>query len=192
MEKDMFSREEAVALWNKYNKSESLWHHALSVEAVMREGAERSNNDKEYWGLVGLLHDIDWESFPSEHCKKAPLLLKELNAPDSFIHSVCSHGWSICSSVEPEGYMENLLFAIDELTGLVTATALMRPEKMKGISVKSVKKKWSSKGFASGVNREIIEKGAERLETDVSSLIQLTIDAMTKIAKEIGLWSTEG
>ena len=187
----MFSREDAVALWQKYNKSESLWHHALSVESVMREGTKKYNEDPDYWALVGLLHDVDWEEFPLEHCKKATTLLKEIGADDDFIHAVSSHGWTICTDVKPEKTMEKFLFAIDELTGLVTATALMRPEKMKGISVKSVKKKWNNKNFASGVNREIIEKGAQLLDLDTSTLIELTIAGMTKIAPELGLWPEE-
>ena len=187
----MFTRDEAVALWHRYNKSESLWHHALSVEAVMREGAVKYGEDPEYWGLVGLLHDIDWEMYPEMHCRKAPELLKEIGADDDFIHAVCSHGWTLCSDVEPVKTMEKFLFAIDELTGLVNATALMRPEKMKGISVKSVKKKWGAKGFAAGVNRDIIEKGAEMLGVTKEELIQLAIDGMTKVAPEMGLWPEE-
>ncbi len=187
----MFTRDEAVALWHRYNKSESLWHHALSVEAVMREGAAKYGEDPEYWGLVGLLHDVDWEMYPELHCRKAPDLLSEIGADSDFIHAVCSHGWSICTDVRPEKTMEILLFAIDELTGLVNATALMRPEKMKGISVKSVKKKWGSKGFAAGVNREIIEKGAQMLGVTKEELIELTIAGMTKIAPEINLWPEE-
>lgn len=187
----MFTREQAVELWHKYNKSESLWHHALAVEATMREFAAKENEDIEYWGLVGLLHDIDWEMFPEIHCQKAPELLKEIGADEDFIHAVCAHGWTLCSDVEPVKKMEKILFTIDELTGLVNATALMRPEKMKGISVKSVKKKWSTKGFAAGVNRDVITKGAEMLGMEIPTIIQTTIDGMTKIAPEIGLWPTE-
>lgn len=187
----MFARDEAVALWHKYNSSESLFHHALSVEAVMREGAVKYGEDPEYWGLVGFLHDIDYGSFPDEHCKKAPELLREIEADDDFIHAVCSHGWSICTDVMPEKTMEKLLFAIDELTGFVNATALMRPEKMKGISVKSVKKKWSSNGFAQGVNRDIILKGADMLGVTKEELIELTIAGMTKVAPSINLWPEE-
>ena len=147
------ARENALKLWHKYNESESLFHHALAVEAVMREAAERSNEDPDFWGVVGLLHDVDWEKFPEEHCRKAPELLAEIGATDQMIHAICSHGWGLCSDIEPESYMEKVLYTIDELTGLITATALMRPEKMKGISVKSVKKKWNSNGFAAGVNQ---------------------------------------
>ena len=187
----MFDRNQAVALWHKYNESESLWHHALSVEAVMRHFAALYGEDVEYWGLVGLLHDIDWEKYPEEHCRKAPEILKEIGADDDFIHAVCSHGWSICTDVEPGKKMEKVLFTIDELTGLVTATALMRPEKMNGITVKSVKKKWSSKGFAAGVNRDIITKGAELLGEGLPFIIDNTIKGMTGIAKDIGLWVEE-
>ncbi|MBS7378461.1 MAG: HDIG domain-containing protein [Candidatus Ornithospirochaeta sp.] len=187
----MFDRNQAVALWHKYNESESLWHHALSVEAVMRHFAALYGEDVEYWGLVGLLHDIDWEKYPEEHCRKAPEILKEIGADDDFIHAVCSHGWSICTDVEPVKKMEKVLFTIDELTGLVTATALMRPEKMNGITVKSVKKKWSSKGFAAGVNRDIITKGAELLGEELPFIIDNTIKGMTGIAKDIGLWVEE-
>ncbi len=182
------TREECVSLWHKYNKSESLWHHALEVEAVMREFAARNREDPEYWGLVGLLHDIDWEMYPEQHCQKAPEILKENGADDEFIHAVCSHGYGLCVDIKPEKQMEKVLYTIDELSGLVNATALMRPEKMNGISVKSVKKKFSSKGFAAGVNRDVITKGAEMLGEDLSSIIQTTIDGMTKVAPKVGLW----
>lgn len=185
------TREQALELWHKYNESESLFHHALAVEAVMREAAERAGEDPDFWGITGLLHDVDWEKYPEKHCKKAPELLKEIDAPDNMVHAICAHGWGICSDVEPESYMEKILFTIDELTGLVTATALMRPEKMSGISVKSVKKKWNAKGFAAGVNREIIEKGATMVGMDIPSVIQLTIDGMTKVAPKLGLWPAE-
>ena len=181
------SREEALGLFRKYNRTESLYHHALSVEAVMREAARREGEDEEYWGIVGLLHDIDWEMFPEEHCRKAPELLKEIDAPDDMIHAICSHGYGLVSDVKPERRMEKMLYAVDELTGLVTATALMRPEKMKGISVKSVKKKWSSKSFAAGVNREVIEKGAQMADVTKEHLIEVTIQALTSISDRIGL-----
>ena len=176
-----------MGLFRKYNKSESLYHHAISVEAVMREFAEKNNEDPEFWGIAGLLHDIDWEMFPEEHCRKAPELLAEINAPEELVHAICSHGYGLVTDVKPEKYMEKVLYTIDELTGLVTATALMRPEKMKGISVKSIKKKWKDKRFAAGVNREVIEQGSEMAGIEISELIQTTIDAMTKIAPQIGL-----
>lgn len=183
----MITRDEALELFRKYNKSESLYHHALCVEAVMRAFAREKGEDEDYWGIVGLLHDIDWEMFPEEHCRKAPELLKEINTPDDMIHAVCSHGWGLVSDVEPERDMEKILYAVDELTGLVYATALMRPEKMNGMSVKSVKKKWSSKSFAAGVNRDVIEKGSEMCGIPKEHLIEVTIGALASIAPEIGL-----
>ena len=183
----MVTREQALELFRKYNKTESLYHHALAVEATMREFAKKYGEDEDYWGIVGLLHDIDWEMFPEEHCKKAPELLKEIDMPDDMIHAICSHGYGLVSDVKPERQMEKVLYTIDELTGLVNATALMRPEKINGMSVKSVKKKWGAKSFAAGVNRELIEKGAELSGIEIPELIQTTIDAMTKVKDQIGL-----
>ncbi len=182
------TREQALELFRKYNKTESLYHHALEVEAIMREAAERAGEDPEYWGIVGLLHDIDWEMFPEEHCRKAPELLRQISLPDDMIHAICSHGWGLCSDVEPERYMEKMLYTIDELSGLIHATALMRPEKMQGISVRSVKKKMKDKSFSAGVNREIIAKGADMLGMDIQDIIQIAIDGMTKVAPKTGIW----
>lgn len=183
----MVTREQAVELFHKYNKSESLWHHALCVEAVMRAFAAEAGEDVDYWGIVGLLHDIDWEMFPDQHCRKAPELLAEIGMPDDMVHAICSHGWGLVSDVEPQHQMEKILYAVDELTGLVYATALMRPERMAGMSVKSVKKKWSSKSFAAGVNREVIEKGAQMAGVTKEHLIEVTIQALTSISDQIGL-----
>lgn len=182
------TRDDALYLLRKHNDNEHLIHHALAVEAVMREFAALKGEDPEHWGLVGLLHDVDYGMFPSEHCKKAPELLGEIGADDDFIHAVCSHGYGICSDVKPEKYMEKVLFAIDELTGLINATALVRPEKMVGMTVKSVKKKWNSAGFAAGVDRSLILKGLEMMgDMELPELIQHTIDAMAKAAPQIGL-----
>lgn len=183
----MVTREQAVELFHKYNKSESLWHHALCVEAVMRAFAAEAGEDVDYWGIVGLLHDIDWEMFPDQHCRKAPELLAEIGMPGDMVHAICSHGWGLVSDVEPQRQMEKILYAVDELTGLVYATALMRPERMAGMSVKSVKKKWSSKSFAAGVNREVIEKGAQMADVTKEHLIEVTIQALTSISDRIGL-----
>ena len=183
----MVTREQAVELFHKYNKSESLWHHALCVEAVMRAFAAEAGEDVDYWGIVGLLHDIDWEMFPDQHCRKAPELLAEIGMPDDMVHAICSHGWGLVSDLEPQRQMEKILYAVDELTGLVYATALMRPERMAGMSVKSVKKKWSSKSFAAGVNREVIEKGAQMADVTKEHLIEVTIQALTSISDQIGL-----
>lgn len=183
----MFNRDQAIGLWRKYNTSESLFHHALAVEAIMRSFAAEHGDDPEYWGLVGLLHDIDWEKFPEIHCQKAPELLKEIGADEAFIHAVVSHGWNIVTDVKPELYMEKVLYTIDELSGLIVATALMRPEKLGGMSVKSVKKKWKTPSFAAGVNRDIITSGAELLGEDLDSIIARCIAALQSIATELGL-----
>lgn len=183
----MIKRDDALALFKKYNESESLYYHALCVEAVMREAARRENEDEDYWGIIGLLHDVDYEKYPTEHCVKAVDILKEINASDEMIHAICSHAWGICSDVEPILQMEKLLFALDELTGLVYATALMRPERMKGMSNKSVKKKWNTKSFAAGVDRDIITKGSQLSGVEVPTLIEITIKALTDIAPTIGL-----
>ncbi len=183
----MFTRDEALQLLKKYNKNEALILHAYCVEETMKKFASHFGEDETYWSLVGLLHDVDYGSFPEEHCMKAPSLLEEIGAEPAFVHSVCSHGFGICCDIEPEHIMEKVLFTIDELTGLVYATALMRPEHMQGMSVKSVKKKWASKGFAAGVNRDIITKGAAMLDMEIAPIIQMTIDAMRESQEKIGL-----
>jgi len=182
------TRDQALELYSQYNQSESLYRHALAVEAVMRRFATELDFDSDYWGIVGLLHDIDYEQFPDQHCKKAPELLAAAGVSSDFIHAVVSHGWTICSDVEPEHIMEKVLFTIDELTGLITATALMRPSKsLMDLEVKSVKKKWKTKGFSAGVDRELIEKGAGMLGMELSQVIQLTIEGMRSIAPQLGL-----
>lgn len=183
----MFTRDEAVALLKKYTKNEHLVYHAYCVEAVMRRFAKELDEDEEYWGLCGLLHDIDWDMFPEQHCKKAPELLKEINAPEDVVHAICSHGWGICSDVEPTRQMEKVLYTVDELCGLVYATALMRPERMEGMEVKSVKKKWKNAKFAAGVNRELIDKGIAMLGMDKDKVIQLTIEGISSVAGNVGL-----
>lgn len=183
----MFDRDEALQLLKKYNKNDALILHAYCVEETMKKFAAHFGEDETYWSLVGLLHDVDYGSFPEEHCSKAPSLLEEIGAGPAFIRSVCSHGFGICSDIRPEHIMEKVLFTIDELTGLIYATALMRPEHMQGMSVKSVKKKWSSKGFAAGVNRDIITKGAAMLDMEIAPIIQMTIDAMREAQEKIGL-----
>jgi len=183
----MFTWDEAVALLKKYTKNEHLVYHAYCVEAVMRRFAKELGEDENYWGLCGLLHDIDWDMFPEQHCKKAPELLKEINAPEDVVHAVCSHGWGICSDVEPTRQMEKVLYTVDELCGLVYATALMRPERMEGMEVKSVKKKWKNAKFAAGVNRELIDKGIAMLGMDKDKVIQLTIEGISSVAGNVGL-----
>lgn len=185
------TREEAFELLKEFNKNESLIKHALSVEAVMRHFAELYNEDVEKWGIIGLLHDIDYEMYPEQHCVKARELLEKANWPEEYIHAVQSHGYGICIDVEPKETMEKVLFTIDELTGLITATCFLRPSKsVLDLELKSVKKKWKQKGFAAGVNREVIEQGAERLGMDLDKVIEETIKGMQKAAEEIGLKGT--
>jgi putative nucleotidyltransferase with HDIG domain len=185
-------REAALNLFKKYNESESLYKHALAVESVMRHIAELKGQDVEKWGIIGLLHDLDYEKFPEQHCAMSAKIMKEELWPEDYIHAVVSHGWGICSDVEPTELMEKYLFATDELTGLVTTTALVRPSKsVLDMKVKSVKKKWKDKRFAAGVDRSIIEKGADILGIELSELIQMTIDGMRTAAAELNLAGVE-
>ncbi len=187
------TREEAMALLRKYNKSESLIKHALAVEGVMRYFARKRNEDEEKWGIIGLVHDLDYEKFPQEHCRKSEEILQSMDWPEEYIRAVISHGWGICSDVEPVTDLEKVLFAVDELTGLVATTALIRPSKsVMDVKPKSVKKKWKDKRFAAGVDRSIIEKGAGMLGLEISELIADTIAGMQEVADEIGLKGTPG
>jgi len=182
------TREEAFQLLTEYNKSDSLIKHALAVEGVMRYFARKRGGDEEKWGVIGLVHDLDYEQFPEEHCKKSEEILKERGWPEEYIHAVVSHGWGLCSDVEPQTELEKVLYAIDELTGLVVTTALVRPSKsVMDVKVKSVKKKWKDKRFAAGVDRSIIEKGVQMLGIELSDLIADTIVGMQEVAEEIGL-----
>jgi putative nucleotidyltransferase with HDIG domain len=182
------TREEALALLKQYNKNESLIKHAMAVEGVMRYIARKRGEDEEKWGVIGLIHDLDYEQFPDEHCKKTEEILKENDWPEEYIRAVVSHGWGICSDVKPESDMEKVLYAIDELTGLVVTSALVRPSKsVMDMKTKSVKKKWKQKQFAAGVDRSIIERGAEMLGIELSELITDTIMGMRDVAEEIGL-----
>ena len=185
------TREEAFDLLKKYNKSESLINHALSVEAVMRHFAEKYGEDPEKWGIIGLVHDIDYEMYPDSHCVKALEILEENQWPEDYVRAVISHGWGICTDVKPETLLEKVLYAVDELTGLVTTSALVRPTRsVMDMKAKSVKKKWKNKKFAAGVNREVIEKGAGMLGMEIGELITETIMGMRKVAEEIGLKGT--
>ena len=172
-------RKNAIELFKKYNTEEFHLRHALTVEAVMRYFAKEYGYDKEFWGIVGLLHDIDFEKYPDEHCKKAPELLTEINAPEEMIHAICGHGYGICLDIKPEHQMEKILFATDELTGLIWAAAKMRPSKStKDMEVSSLKKKFKDKKFAAGCSRETISKGAEELSWELNELFEKTILAM--------------
>jgi len=193
MEKEKYipTREDALQLLKEYNQDNSLIKHGLAVEGVMRYIARKEDEDEDKWGIIGLVHDLDYEKYPEQHCSKSREILKEKNWPEDYIRAVVSHGWGICSDVKPETRLEKTLYAIDELTGLVVTTALVRPSKsVMDVKVKSVKKKWKDKRFAAGVNRDIIQKGAEMLGTDLSELIDDTIKGMQEIADDIGLKGT--
>lgn len=184
--------EQALQLLKEFNKNESLIKHALAVEAVMRHFAENFGEDSTKWGIIGLLHDLDYELYPEQHCKKTREILAARNWPEDYIHAVESHGWKLCSEVEPVERMEKILYTIDELTGLITATVLLRPSKsILDLGVSSVKKKWKQKGFAAGVNREVIEEGAGLLGLELDFIIEETIKGMQKVAAEIGLKGLE-
>lgn len=188
MEETTPTRNEAWMLFKKYNESESLTKHALAVEGVMRYMARKHGENEEIWGIVGLIHDLDYEKFPDRHCKKTEEILKENRWPEELIRAVLSHGWQIVTDVEPENLMEKTLYAIDELTGLVVTSALVRPSRsVLDIKAKSVMKKWKDKRFAAGVNRSVISKGAELLNVELSELITDTIMGMREVAEEIGL-----
>lgn len=172
-------REEAFEILKKYNKDEFHIRHALTVEGVMRYFAKELNEDVEYWGNIGLLHDVDFELYPEEHCKKCIELLRENNVDESIIHSICSHGYGLCTDVKPEHIMEKVLFATDELTGLIWAAAKMRPSKsIMDMELSSLKKKFKDKKFAAGCSRDVIIKGAEQLGWDLDTLLEKTILAM--------------
>lgn len=182
------TREEAYDLLKKYNKDPFHIQHALTVETVMKWYAEELGfgADAEYWGIVGLLHDIDFELYPEEHCIKAPELLREGGVGEDIIHGVVSHGYGITVDVAPEHEMEKVLFAADELTGLIWAVALMRPSKStKDMELKSLKKKYKSKGVAAGCSREGIERGAEQLGWELDKLLTMTLEAMKATEDEI-------
>ena len=182
------TREEAYDLLKKYNKDPFHIQHALTVETVMKWYAEELGfgADAEYWGIVGLLHDIDFELYPEEHCIKAPELLREGGVGEDIIHGVVSHGYGITVDVAPEHEMEKVLFAADELTGLIWAAALMRPSKStKDMELKSLKKKYKNKGFAAGCSREVIERGAGQLGWELQKLLTMTLQAMADCEDEI-------
>lgn len=184
-------REEAMALLRKHNSQIGHIRHALAVEAAMRFFARANSEDEEEWGLAGLVHDIDWETTidePSRHTHLGASWLREAGYPDNIVRAVLAHGWGICSDVEPLSLMEKYLYAVDELTGFVTAVALVRPGKsLQDLTVKSVKKKWKDRAFARGVNREVIEKGTALLGKPLEGLVEGVIEALRPIEKEIGL-----
>ena len=186
------NREKAFEILKKYNKEEFHIRHALTVEGVMRYFAKEMNEDLEYWGIVGLLHDVDFEMYPEEHCIKCVELLKENGVEDKIIHSICSHGYGLCSDIKPEHIMEKILFATDELTGLIWATTKMRPSKStKDMEVSSLKKKFKDKKFAAGCSRDVIKQGAEMLGWELDTLFEKTILAMREDEDKINEYCKE-
>jgi putative nucleotidyltransferase with HDIG domain len=182
------NREEALDLLKEFNSNESLIKHALAVEGVMRHMAQKQGEDPDQWGVIGLIHDLDYEKFPEQHCKKTKEILTERGWPEEYIRAVVSHGWGLCTDVEPQTVLEKTLYAIDELVGFVTACVLVRPSKsVTDLEVSSVRKKWKQKGFAAGANRSVIEKGAQMLGVDLEALISDVIMGMREVAPAIGL-----
>jgi predicted hydrolase (HD superfamily) len=191
MEERIPSRDEAYRLLTTYTQTESLVKHGLAVEAVMRYFARQRGGDEEQWGIVGLVHDLDYDQFPEQHCIKTEQILRQQQWPDAYIRAVISHGWGICTEVEPLSDMERVLYATDELTGLVTTTALVRPSKsVLDLEAKSVIKKWKDKSFAAKVDRGIIDHGAAMLGMERRELITQTILGMREVADRIGLKGT--
>ncbi len=182
------TREQALELLKKYNKEDFHLQHAYTVEGVMRWFAEDLGyaDEADFWAMAGLLHDVDYENWPEEHCKKAPELLAEINASEDLVHAICSHGFGICSDVEPACEMEKVLFASDELTGLIWAAAKMRPSKScMDMELSSLKKKYKDKRFAAGCSRDIIAAGAERLEWPLEQLLEKTLFAMRSCEESV-------
>ena len=184
------TREQAMGLLRKYNTEPFHIQHALTVEGVMRWFAQEGGENADFWGLCGLLHDVDFEKWPEQHCRKAPELLAEVNASAEMVHAICSHGYGICCDVEPTAQMEKILFAADELTGLIGAAARMRPSKsVMDMELSSLKKKFKDKKFAAGCSRDVIRTGAERLGWSLDELMEKTILAMrsceASVAKEM-------
>ena len=187
------TREEAFELLKKYNSNESLIKHALAVEAVMRYSARKRGHDEDKWGVIGLIHDLDYEQYPQEHCTMTEKILNDCDWPEEYIHAAVSHGYGICTDVKPEHEMEKVLYTLDELTGLVVTTALVRPSKsVLDVKVSSVRKKWKDKRFAAGVDRTIIENGATMLGEELGDLIADTIEGMKEVAAELGLDGNPG
>ena len=181
-------RNRALDLLYRHNRNQSLRQHGLAVEAAMRRIAREWGEDEDYWGEVGLLHDVDYEKHPDDHCDFSAEMLKEAGYDDEFIRAVLSHGWEMCTDVKPEKRMEKALYAVDELCGLITACAYMRPSKsVMDMEVSSVKKKFKTRAFAAGVNRDVITKGCELLGITLDELTALAIDGMRENAAAMGL-----
>ena len=173
---------------NPYNSNPSLVNHALAVEAAMRYRARKAGEDEEMWGVVGLIHDLDYEQFPEQHCQKTEAILRANQWPEEYIRAALSHGWGICTQVEPQSLLEKTLYTVDELAGFATACALVRPSRSVGdLTVKSVEKKWKQKSFAAGVDRQLVERGAGMLGEELAAVTADVIAALREVADEIGL-----
>ncbi|MDD6771775.1 MAG: hydrolase [Inconstantimicrobium porci] len=186
--KTELTREKALELLREFNKESFHLEHALTVEGIMRYYAEQLGykDEVDFWGLVGLLHDVDYEMYPDEHCVKAQSILADANAGEDLIHAVCSHGYGICVDIKPEHEMEKVLFTVDELSGLAGAAAKMRPSKsVMDMEVKSLKKKFKDKKFAAGCSRDVINQGAEMLGYDMNKVFEMTIDAMRSCEESV-------
>ncbi len=182
------NRDEAYELLKEYNDNDSLVKHGLAVESAMRHFAKKFGEDEEKWGIVGLLHDLDYGRYPDEHCYKAKEIMQERGYPQEYIRAMMSHAYGICTDVKPKSLMEKTLYAVDELTGLITACVYVRPSKsILDLTPKSVKKKWKQKSFAAGVDRETIQKGCEMLGMELNELIAEVIEGMKKDAESLGL-----
>lgn len=182
------TRREAEELLHEYNSSPALINHALAVEGVMRHFASKYGEDEEKWGIIGLLHDLDYEKYPDQHCAKSKEILESRGIDPDYVRAIVSHGWGICSEVKPEHIMEIVLFTTDELTGLINAAAIMRPSKsVMDLEYKSLWKKYKTSSFAAGVDRSIIEKGTEMLGMELREVIEETILGMREVADKIGL-----
>ena len=188
MDKYIPTREDAYKLLTEYVKDESLINHSLMVESVMRHFANLSGEDEEKWGVIGLIHDLDFEKYPEEHCKMTEKILRENNWPEDYIRAVLSHGWKLVTDVEPIHQMEKVIYTIDELTGLIYATAIVRPSRsLYDLKVKSVRKKWKTSSFAAAIRRDVIAEGAQLMDMDLAKLIEETIEGMKLVSEEIGL-----
>lgn len=186
------SREQAYEILTEYTKTDALLNHAKTVEGVMRHFARLYGEDEEVWGIVGLLHDVDYEKYPDEHCKKAVEILKAKDVDDFIVRAIVSHGWEICSDTEPVSNMEKTLYTVDELTGIITACAIMRPShSVLDLELKSAKKKYKTRAFAAGCSRDLIEKGCGLMGRELDDVIWETILGMREVAEEIGLGMRE-
>lgn len=185
---EKINRQKAWDALCKYNKSDALRKHGLAVEGAMRHFAKLYNEDEDVWGIIGLLHDIDYEMYPDKHCAKSQEIMREEGFPESYIRAVASHGYGIVNEIKPESNAEKVLYTIDELTGLIGAAALMRPSKsVMDLEVKSVKKKFKTKGFAAGVDRNVILNGCNMIDMELDKVIENTILGMRNVAEDIGL-----